>query len=83
MNINFQSIVNKVPYFHCIIETEKPDVVVGTESWLSPEISNSEIFPPGYTPYRADRQSTTHGGGVFILARNDIVSSEQPQFRTD
>ena len=83
MNINFQSIVNKVPDFHCIIETEKPDVVVRTESWLSPEISNGEIFPPGYTPCRADRQSTTHGGGVFILVRNDIVSSEQPQFQTD
>ena len=32
INLNFQSIVNKVPEFHCLIETEKPDIVVGTES---------------------------------------------------
>ena len=80
MNINFQSIVNKNPDFHCIIETEKPDVVVGTESWLSPEISSSEIFPLGYTPYR---RKTGRGGGVFVLVRNDYICSEQPQFQTD
>ena len=25
IHLNFQSIVNKVPEFHCMIETEKPD----------------------------------------------------------
>ena len=54
--LNFQSVVNKVPEFHCLIETEKPDIVIGTESWLSPDIFNGEIFPPGYTVFRADRK---------------------------
>ena len=49
MNINFQSIVNKVSELHCLLDTEKPDGVIGTESWLTPDISNNEIFPPGYT----------------------------------
>ena len=57
LNINFQSVVNKVPEFQCVIDTEKPDVVIGMESWLSPEISSSEIFPLGYTAYRRDRDS--------------------------
>ena len=57
VNLNFQSVVNKVPEFHCMIETEKPDIVIGTESWLSPDIFNGEIFLPGYTVYRADRKS--------------------------
>ena len=83
MNINFQSIVNKVSEFHCFIDTEKPDVVIGTESWLTPDISNNEIFPPGYTPYRADRSATTRGGGVFILVQNNIICTEQPQFKTE
>ena len=39
--------------------------MVGTKSLLSPDISHSEIFPSGYTPYRADRQSSNRGGGVL------------------
>ena len=72
MSTNFQSIVNKVHDFHYLIEAEKPDVVIGTESWLTPEISSSEIFPLGYTPYLNDRK-TGRGGGYFILVRNDYV----------
>lgn len=84
LNINFQSIVNKVQEFHCLIDTEKPDVVVGTESWLSPDIANSEIFPTGCTPFRADRRSkTTRSGGVFILVRENLICTEQPEFQTN
>ena len=45
LNINFQSIVNKVPDFYCLVDTERPDIIVGTESWLSAEIKDNEIFP--------------------------------------
>ena len=83
LNIHFQSVVNKVPDFLCMIDTEKPDVVIGTESWLSPEISNGAIFPLGYTAYRMDRKSKTRSGGVFILVRDNIVCSEQAQFHTN
>lgn len=84
LNINFQSIVNKVPEFHCLIDTEKPDVIIGTESWLSPDIKDNEIFPSDYTPYRADRLTkTTRSGGVFVLVSNSLVCSEQPQFRSE
>ena len=83
LNINFQSIVNKVPEFQCVIDTEKPDVVIGTESWLSPEISSSEIFPLGYTAYRRDRDSKKRSGGVFVLVRDNIVCTEQTQFHTN
>ena len=57
LNVNFQSMVNKVADLHCLVETKRPDVIIGTESWLSPDIKNSEIFPQGYTPYKA---------GVFL-----------------
>ena len=40
LNINFQSVVNKVQEFHCLLDTENPDIVVGTESWLSPDIAS-------------------------------------------
>ena len=73
ININFQSVVNKVPELQCLIDTEKPDVVIGTESWLTPEISSGGIFPSGYTAYRTDRQAKKRGGGVFIMVRNSLI----------
>ena len=69
LNINFQSKVNKVPEFICLIDCEKPDDVIGTESWLSPEISDNEIFPPVYTPSAQTASKTPRSGGVFILVR--------------
>ena len=42
----------------------KYNVVVVTETWLSGAISDSEIFIPGYSSCRKDRN--THGGGVII-----------------
>ena len=44
LNVNFQSVVNKVPDFHCLVDTERPDIITGTESWLPPDIKDNEIF---------------------------------------
>ena len=71
LNINFQSIINKTQEFRCLIDIEKLDVVIGTESWLSPEISSGEMFPPGYTEFRADRKSRTRSGRVFFILVSD------------
>ena len=78
MNINFQSIVRKVPDFHCLLGTEKPARCC---DWH--DISNNEIFPSGYTLYRAHRRATTRSVGVFIVVRDNIVCTEQPQLQTD
>ena len=85
LNINCQSIVNKVQEFWGLVETEKPDVIVGTESWLHPDIFDCEVFPPGYTPYRADRKSSKRsgGGGGFILVHEKFICTEQPEFRSN
>ena len=78
LNINFQSVRNKKAELHTLLDTECPDVVCGTESWLTPDISNSEIIPPdlGYTMFRQDRTGNI-GGGVLILVKNDIIASEK------
>ncbi|MCW4309234.1 MAG: reverse transcriptase domain-containing protein [Candidatus Thiodiazotropha endolucinida] len=84
LNINFQSVRNKIPEFCALLEAEKPDIVVGTETWLTPEIANNEILPKdlGYNIFRRDRTSGT-GGGVFILVKNGILASEQLHCQTD
>jgi hypothetical protein len=75
----------------------KPDVIIGTESWLLPEnkekgIFNSEIFPEGYkqSVARRDRQEVpryedtdVRGGGVFILLKDDIIGVRQAELETD
>ena len=74
LNVNCQSVKSKVPQFLNLIESTEPDIILGTESWLSPDIHDSECFQSGYSVYRKDRN--VHGGGVFILVRSTITSTE-------
>jgi hypothetical protein len=45
VNINFQSIKNKKTELDILLDTTKPDVIIGTETWLDPTISSYEYFP--------------------------------------
>ena len=56
------------------MDTYNPDVVIGTESWLKEDISNTEVFRTDFTTLRRDR--STCGGGVFICIKNIIASTE-------
>ena len=71
--LNCQSILAKRASFLNFIDTNKPDIVIGSESWLKPSINNSEIFPPTYNIYRHDRSDGY--GGVFIACKNLLNSS--------
>ena len=46
--INFQSIKNKKAELLQKISQLEPTVIIGTETWLNPNIHSSEIFPPNY-----------------------------------
>ena len=70
LQVNCRSICNKILEFWNLIDTYNPDVVIGTESWLSEEINNAEVFRDNYITFRRDRCS--RGGGVFICIRNYI-----------
>jgi hypothetical protein len=43
--INFQSIKNKRTELPVLLETVQPDVIIGTETWLTKNTGNGEIFP--------------------------------------
>ena len=62
-----------------------PDIVVGTESWLTPDIQNSEIFPTelNYSVHRRDRENNKIGGGIFILVKNSLVSTRIAEAETN
>ena len=43
-HINFQSIRVKKLQFFSFVELNKPDIIVGTETWLTKEMFDSELF---------------------------------------
>ena len=85
LNINCQSIVNKKLEFHALLDKLKPDIVVGTESWLTSKHIDSEFFPKslGFTLFRQVREADTRGGGVFILVTDTFFATEQKQLKTN
>ena len=74
LQVNCRSIYNKALELCNLVNMYNPDVVIGTESWLTEEISNTEIFRADCTTFRRDRH--TRGGGVFTCVKNDITCSE-------
>ena len=84
INVNFQSVKNMIPELHTLLDNERPDILIGNESWLTSDIQNCEILSPdlGYSIFREDRTSSV-GGGVFILLKDNIIASEIPQFKTN
>ena len=79
--MNCQSIKNKKAEIHTVIESAKPDIILGNESWLTPDIKNSEIFPDSFDAIRKDRASDAHGG-VFIAFRRYLLCTEAPELDT-
>ena len=63
--MNCQNIKNKKPVFNIFIDEHQPEIIIGSESWVSPAVHSSELFPANYNVYRKDREDGY--GGVFIL----------------
>ena len=59
MLINCRSVKNKVADIAAITDEHKPDIILGNESWLTPDIGNNEIFPIDYNVFRKDRITLT------------------------
>lgn len=82
--INCRSIVDKKLEFSNLVNSTKPDIVIGTESWLKPKHYTSEIFNPdlGYSIFRRDRTPQA-GGGVFIAVKDCIFAQEMPELKSN
>ena len=71
-SINFCGIRNKVAELHAFIEYHVPDIIIGTETHLSPDIKDCELLSNLYTIIRKDRRNS-RGGGVLIAVKSDLV----------
>lgn len=70
-HINAQSLAPKLDEFRLLFINSKVDVICISETWFSPEISNSAYKVEGYKLYRADRIGRERGG-VAAYLRSDI-----------
>jgi exonuclease III len=69
---------NKVADLAAIMSEYQPDIVIGNESWLNPNIASSEIFPENYNVFRKDRIDSY--GGVFQAAKKDLIITLRSDF---
>ncbi|VDI31119.1 Hypothetical predicted protein [Mytilus galloprovincialis] len=80
LNINFQSIRNKKEDLTQLIDSSKPDIIIGTETWLDKNISSYEFFPSElFNVYRSDRPPNKNNqshGGVLIAINKELISTE-------
>jgi hypothetical protein len=57
-----------VPELKAILFEHKPEIVIGTETWLNSSIQDSELFPPDFAVFRKDRPDGY--GGILIAIKN-------------
>lgn len=78
---NTRSVLPKRDLLHSFIADNESDIVILTETWLSPNVDNEEVLPPpmGYNVFRRDRLFRK-GGGVIIAVKDNIPSF---LFKTD
>ena len=84
MAINFQSCRNKTQELEHLISSVKPDVIIGTETWLNSTINSNKIIKSalGFNVYRKDRPNKSYGG-VLIAVTNNLISSVVTDLDTD
>jgi len=77
--INFRSILNKKAELLHFIQRYKPDLITGTETWLTNDVLDNETIPNEFqcSIYRNDQS----GGydGVMIAVSKKILSMAVPE----
>jgi hypothetical protein len=45
LTVNFRSCKNKVPQIENLLTSFKPDIIIGSETWLNKNVLSYEVFP--------------------------------------
>ena len=72
LNINFRSATGKRAEIINLIDSTRPDIILGCESHLDKDIADSEFLPDNFLAHRADRNR--HGGGVLIAMEKQLYA---------
>ena len=74
--MNSQCIKNKRSSLKESVHYIKPDAIIGCESWLSSDYTNSEIFPCGYQTNVFRKNRNKNGVGVCISVNESLTAIE-------
>ena len=77
MLINIQSIIAKKEALWELLDTQTPDIIIGCETWVTPNIFDNKIIPPTYKLYHTDR---TDGYGGVLGVRTNTISQQMCTF---
>lgn len=73
---NCGGIRTKLNSLYMNILSDNYDIIVLTETWLTPDIADSEVIDSRYTVYRCDRDriasGRSDGGGVLVAVRSEL-----------
>ena len=72
MYTNANRLMDKLGELEYRVRCEKPDIIAITETWLTPEVQDSEAALDGYVLLRSDRSVGRKGGGVAIYVASHI-----------
>ena len=61
LQVDCRSACNKAIELWNLVDTYKPDVIIGTESSLEQDISNAEVIRVDFTNFRRDRSARVLG----------------------
>ena len=70
--MNCQSIKNKKPVFNIFIDEHQPNIIIGSESWISPAVHSSELFLANYNVYRKDREGAWLWRGIHFVHQEAV-----------
>ena len=73
---NIRSLLPKLDEVHLTSITYSCAIFALVETWLSPDITDSELIIPGYSLFRLDRNR--HGGGVAIYVHCSLHATLLP-----
>jgi len=73
---NARSLLPKFDELLISADTQQPEIICITESWLCSDIEDSEILSPGYQILRHDRNR--HGGGVLMYVSHRFIVKQLP-----
>ena len=83
VHINFQSPKEKKLQFFSVVELNTLDSIIGTETWLTNEMFDSEFSHQSLdSVYRRNRISQK-GGGVIMPIRSTLSWEEKSEFNSD
>ena len=85
---NAQSIVNKINELSAYLVGEEPDLILITETWCNPSISDAALTIPIYQlecDLRRDRSDTGQGigGGILVYSRVGLRLLPYDKFKTN